>query len=117
MNKDRAVRLPPMLGALRLLFRAGGSFAPSLTARAAGALFRLPPRHRTSDFERATLAEGHPSELETSSGRLATWQWGKGPAILLVHGWGSRGARLCSFVEPIVSAGYSAVAFDADRKS
>jgi pimeloyl-ACP methyl ester carboxylesterase len=30
-----------------------------------------------------------------------------------VHGWGSRGARLGSFVEPLVSSGYSVVTFDA----
>ena len=33
--------------------------------------------------------------------------------MLLVHGWGSRGARLGSFVHPLVSSGYSVVTFDA----
>ena len=33
--------------------------------------------------------------------------------MLLVHGWGSRGARLYSFVRPLVDAGFSVVAFDA----
>ena len=32
---------------------------------------------------------------------------------LLVHGWGSRGARLNSFVAPLTQAGFSVVAFDA----
>ena len=49
----------------------------------------------------------------TPAGSIATWTWGEGPAVLLVHGWGSRGARLRSFVEPLVAAGYSAIAFDA----
>ena len=118
MNKtsstgDRTVRIPPMIRPLRLAFRAGGLVAPSLAARAAGALFRLAPRHRTSDFERQVLGAARFRFLETSSGKLATWRWGDGPAVLLVHGWGSRGARLGSFVEPIVVAGCSAVTFDA----
>ncbi len=87
--------------------------APALAARAAGALFRLAPRRRTSDFERQVLGAGRLRFLKTTSGRLATWRWGDGPAILLVHGWGSRGARLGSFVEPIVAAGCAAVTFDA----
>lgn len=87
--------------------------APALAARAAGALFRLAPRRRTSDFERQVLGSGRLRFLKTTSGRLATWRWGDGPTILLVHGWGSRGARLGSFVEPIVAAGCSAVTFDA----
>jgi pimeloyl-ACP methyl ester carboxylesterase len=44
---------------------------------------------------------------------LAAWRWGKGPAVLLVHGWGSRGSRLASFVAPLTGAGYSVVALDA----
>lgn len=111
--EDRPVRMPPMVRSLRFAFRAGGLLAPSLAARAAGVLFRLAPRRRTSDFERQVLGTGRLRFLKTASGRLATWRWGDGPAILLVHGWGSRGARLGSFVEPIVAAGCSAVTFDA----
>jgi pimeloyl-ACP methyl ester carboxylesterase len=102
-----------VLRPLRLLFRTGSSIAPSLAARLAATLFRLPPRHRTSELERRVLEQGRPGFLDTDSGRLATWRWGEGPAILLVHGWGSRGARLGSFVGPIVAAGGSAVTFDA----
>jgi pimeloyl-ACP methyl ester carboxylesterase len=44
---------------------------------------------------------------------LAVWRWGRGPAVLLVHGWGSRGARLASFIAPLTDARFSVVAFDA----
>ena len=56
-----------------------------------------------------------PSALDLSlDGRpLAVWRWGRGPAVLLVHGWGSRGSRLASFIAPLTEAGYSVVAFDA----
>jgi pimeloyl-ACP methyl ester carboxylesterase len=94
-------------------FRALSFAAPPLATRAAAALFRMPPRHKTSPAERQILAWGRQGSVSVSSGTLATWSWGEGPAVLLIHGWGSRGARLGSFVEPLVAAGYSVVAFDA----
>ena len=50
------------------------------------------------------------------SSRLApveTWVWGAGPSVLLVHGWGGRGAQLGAFVEPLTTRGFSVVTFDA----
>lgn len=63
--------------------------------------------------ERQLLESGRSETIPLGSGNVATWSWGEGPAVLLVHGWGSRGARLGSFVQPLVTAGYTAVAFDA----
>ena len=76
------------------------------------ALFRKAPRHRDTEEEREALAraESHPV---LDGRRVAAWRWGRGPAVLLVHGWGSRGSRLMSFVAPLTEAGYSVVAFDA----
>jgi len=115
MKSGRREEIPG--GAKTLLAGAGlravARWSPDLAARAACALFRLPPRHRTSEDERRLLASGRRSLLTTASGRIAVWSWGQGPPILLVHGWGSRGVRVHSFVEPILAAGRSAVAFDA----
>lgn len=99
--------------ALRGGFRVLGKAAPGLAAVAAARLFGSPPRRRTSDAERQALALGRAGRVETNGGRIATWTWGAGPAVLLAHGWGSRGARLRSFVEPLVASGRSVVAFDA----
>src|SRR6266850_406294 len=44
---------------------------------------------------------------------VTTWTWGHGPVVLLVHGWGGRGAQLASFVGPLVANGHSVVTFDA----
>jgi pimeloyl-ACP methyl ester carboxylesterase len=99
--------------ALRAFFRALSPAFPGLTASAAGVLFRTPPRHRSSAAELETLASGRVSALRAGGQRIATWTWGHGPPVLLVHGWGSRGARLYSFVRPLTDAGFSVVAFDA----
>jgi pimeloyl-ACP methyl ester carboxylesterase len=86
---------------------------PGAAAALAGALFRTPPRHRHDDVERAALGRGARLDLRLDGKRLATWRWNEGPPVLLVHGWGSRGARLASFIEPLGRAGFSTIAFDA----
>jgi pimeloyl-ACP methyl ester carboxylesterase len=37
---------------------------------------------------------------------------GRGPAVLLVHGWGGRGGQLAAFAPALVEAGCSVIAFD-----
>lgn len=101
------------LSVIRAVFRALCAASPPLAATAAMALFRRAPRHRHSEDEQTALAAGQRRDLRLDGRRLAVWQWGHGPAVLLVHGWGSRGARLASFVPPLTRAGYSVIAFDA----
>ena len=85
-------------------------------------LFTTPRRHARPDRERAVLASARHLTIDVtlraprwngSTLRLAAWQWGLGPAVLLVHGWEGRGSQLGSFVEPLVAAGMSVIAFDA----
>jgi pimeloyl-ACP methyl ester carboxylesterase len=108
-KKSTNVRLSVIRAGFRLL----GAVSPRLAATTAMSLFRRPPRHRHSAEERTALAAGQRNDQQLDGSRLAVWQWGHGPAVLLVHGWGSRGARLASFVAPLTAAGYSVVAFDA----
>jgi pimeloyl-ACP methyl ester carboxylesterase len=77
------------------------------------ALFRRPPRHRDSESERAALEGGERLDLALDGRAVAIWRWGRGPAVLFVHGWGSRGSRLAPFVAPLADAGFSIIAFDA----
>ncbi|MCA1580688.1 MAG: alpha/beta hydrolase [Acidobacteria bacterium] len=101
------------LAAVRLGMRTLGALAPPLAARAAVALFRRPPGHRAWEGESAILNEGRSVSFSVRGAPVSAWTWGAGPSVLLVHGWGSRGGRLGSFVHPLVAAGFSVVAFDA----
>ena len=98
---------------LRLIFRGLSRVSPAAAAALAMVLFRRPPRHRDSAEERDVLAKAERLFVSLDGKPLAAWRWGRGPAVLLVHGWGSRGSRLASFVAPLTEAGYSVVAFDA----
>jgi len=85
-------------------------------------LFITPRRHARPDRERAVLSTARATSVEVqlraprrhgARRAIATWRWGHGPTVLLVHGWEGRGSQLGSFVEPLVAAGLSVVAFDA----
>jgi pimeloyl-ACP methyl ester carboxylesterase len=108
-EKSTSVRLNVVRG----IFRGLTPIAPVVAAELAVALFRRPPGRKDSESERTALASGEKVALSLAGRRLAVWRWGQGPTVLLVHGWGSRGARLASFIAPLVEAGRSVVAFDA----
>lgn len=103
-----------LLRAIRRSFPRLSRVAPSLSAWLAEILFRVPPprRARLKREERA-LDDGKFSRTPFLAGTLPTWTWGKGPAVLLVHGWGGHAGRLTPFVSALTEAGFSVVAFDA----
>ena len=110
-TNDRSFGPPPLLrGALAFLAKT----SPALAAEAASRLFLLVPRvPRPRGEAAAFLASGDGFTVPFEGRGLAAWSWGSGPAIVLVHGWGGRGAQMRAFVPPLVAAGYRAVVFDA----
>jgi pimeloyl-ACP methyl ester carboxylesterase len=98
--------------ALRIGVRALQAGAPPLAVWVAERLFFTPPRKPITPEVRALLDRGSPFDLRVEGRRLAGWTWGTGPAVALVHGWGSRGGRLGAFVEPLVARGYRVVTYD-----
>jgi pimeloyl-ACP methyl ester carboxylesterase len=76
-------------------------------------LFFTPPRPALSNRLQSVVATARRFDVRFGDHILPTWRWGAGPAVLLVHGWGSRGGHLATFVKPLVEAGFSPVAFDA----
>ena len=41
------------------------------------------------------------------------WKIGRGPLVLLVHGWGGRGTQMAGMAHMLASAGYQCIFFDA----
>jgi len=116
VRSQTAVRLTK--AALQAAYVVSEDLGTSLAER----LFTSPRRHRRPDREREVLARGWEFAIDVElrtprrqgeRRRVHAWRWGHGPTVLLVHGWEGRGAQLGSFVEPLVRAGLSVVAFDA----
>jgi pimeloyl-ACP methyl ester carboxylesterase len=122
LRKSTTVRSKPALQMARGTLRAAFTLSEDLGARAAARLFTMPRRHRRPERERSMLAGATAFTVPVLrrapywGGQwidVAAWRWGEGPTVLLVHGWEGRGAQLGAFIEPLVAAGMSVVAFDA----
>lgn len=116
MEKSTIVRsstAPRSPGLIRATNRALSALAPALAARLAARLFTTPPRPRRPAAEIELLAAARARPMQLGARRIETWGWGAGPRVLLVHGWGGRGAQLGALVGPLLAQHFSVVTFDA----
>jgi pimeloyl-ACP methyl ester carboxylesterase len=106
------------MGGMRML-AAGlamlGSVAPGLAASVACRRWFAPHRFGLPPRERVWLEAARRDYITSPDNTLvAVYRWGnEGPRVLLVHGWNGRATQLCSFIEPLLQAGYQVIAFDA----
>lgn len=107
-RKSTNVRIKMLRTLIAVLQRTWPAAAVELAAR----LFATPPRHPMPEHERAALAGARSFDVRLGRHRLRAWRWGHGPTVLLVHGWGGRGAQLGAHVPALLEAGYSVVSFD-----
>lgn len=88
-------------------------FSPGLAKAIVRKLFFSPAHYRAGTLERKLLHDSRAFDISVNGKTIKCWQWGKGPAILLVHGWNGRGIQLHAFIEPLVAAGYQVITLDA----
>ncbi len=98
---------------VRWFLRGLSLVAPPLAVPVAKRLWCTPMRADVKPVEQKVMDAADPFEIEVGGNTIACWSWGAGPAILLLHGWGSRGSRMTAFVEPLIDAGFRVVSFDA----
>src|SRR6266571_6031467 len=88
--------------------------SPRLAAVWAERIFCTPPRRPISERMATWLREAQRFTVTVGGRRVAAWSWGEqGLGVLLVHGWGSRGARFVDLGNALLSDGYRVVTFDA----
>jgi pimeloyl-ACP methyl ester carboxylesterase len=98
---------------LSIALRALAAVAPGRAAAALEALFLTVRRHPEPARERDWLAGSESWTVRSGGHAVVARAWGRGPAVLLVHGWEGRGSQLGAFVAPLVAAGFRPVTFDA----
>lgn len=99
--------------ALKLAFRVAGLISNQAQAKLGYRVLSTPPRHARPLREQRLIERASAFAIPFGAGGMRGWRWGEGPAVLLVHSWGGRGAQLCEFVEPLLAQGLSPVTFDA----
>jgi pimeloyl-ACP methyl ester carboxylesterase len=90
------------------------ALAPHKAVDMAARLFSTPPRFPHTARELELLATGTGYVVHSKHGDIAAWRFGNPsrPAVVLVHGWGGRGAQLRAFVPALLDGGYQVVLFD-----
>lgn len=121
-TNGRSIREAPWF--LRAAIGVGSRLAPRFTERQAARLFLTPrPRKGRTPTELHTellperamerrAGEGEPAYPELTTGRIALWSWGRGPTVLLVHGWSGSAADMAPLAAELVRTGRRAVLFD-----
>lgn len=107
-----ALHLPRISTNVR--FAASALLFPEFAAGLAERLFLTPPRMRDAAAAALDLIDARSSMLQHKGRHIAMWRWGgrDAPAVLLAHGWGGNAAQMRGFVFPLLSAGFSVVAYD-----
>lgn len=98
---------------VRAVFGRLQAFSSGLAAQVAVATIFRTRRQRGEAWEQAVVDAGERLTVMGPMGDLAVRRWGRGPLVMLVHGWNGRSGQLAAFVEPLVQAGFQVVAFDA----
>lgn len=107
-QKSTAVRI------IRSLAPIASTLVPSLAARGLERLFITPIKQARPPREEAWIATAQRSSVRFDTERtLAVYSWGKGPTVLLIHGWAGRGSQLGAYVAPLRARGFRVVTFDA----
>lgn len=76
-------------------------------------LFTRPRRRQASKEEVEAVDAARRVEVQYRDIKLAAWEWGAGPAVLLLHGWESRASHMSAFASDLVRKGFRALALDA----
>lgn len=105
----------------RLSFPFIEKFSPRTASRWGATLWHTPASHRMTRREAALLEVAGKRRVpfkesayqSALSSYYTIYSWGKGPLVLLVHGWGGSGAQMAALAQPLARAGYQVLALDA----
>ena len=101
-----------MLRAVRWTFPKVEKIAPFLAHRYFVKIFFTPLRYRVPEKEQLIEKKAEKFEVFVAKKKIQCYSWGKGPVVLLAHGWAGRATQLRKFIEALTSHGYRVVGFD-----
>lgn len=111
-EKSTNVRLSLEQTLARAARRFGASLFPARAERRLRGVM-LTPQRPARDNGTDLVRSDNAARVPYGSRWLRAWSFGSGPAVLLAHGWSGYAAQFDAWIEPLVTAGYRAVLFDA----
>ena len=96
-----------------LLVEVSWKIWPVVTEKIVLRLFFSPVEYKLNAAEKRLLQQGDIFFIKVRNKKIQCWRWGKGPLVILAHGWNGRGVQLHHFIEPLIQKGYSVITYDA----
>jgi pimeloyl-ACP methyl ester carboxylesterase len=109
VKKDKT---PTLLKIVRWAFPKLERIAPFLAHRFFVVVFFTPLGYRIPEKEKQVEAEAEKFTVHAAGKRIQCYSWGKGPVVLLIHGWAGRATQFRKFIDPLIRAGYRVVGMD-----
>lgn len=111
-NKSTNVRNNYMRIIARLMIYILYSIVPVTIENFIKKHFFTPNRYPVSEQEKKLLKHSMAFEIIVHQKTVKCWKWGKGPYIILTHGWNGHGSQFIYIIKRLISHGYSVVTFD-----
>lgn len=103
-----------LIGSLRRLLNGTARMSKRQAGRLGYYLLSKPRRAPEEPLSQESMKDARRYTIDANGTKLQCFHWpGKGPTVLLLHGWESNSGRWFAFFEPLRKAGYSIHAFDA----
>ena len=75
--------------------------------------FFTPLKIKFRKEEVAFLKTSKSSFFDFNTHKIALYEWGEGPTVIMQHGWSGKGVQFIKMIEALSSNGFHVVAFDA----
>jgi hypothetical protein len=85
---------------------------PSLAHRFFITIFFTPLNYNVPEKEKAIEKEAARFIVSAAGKRIQCYSWGKGPVVLVVHGWAGRATQFRKIIDGLVRNGFRVVGFD-----
>lgn len=109
MKKDKT---PLLLKIVRWIFPKAEAIAPWLAHQYFIKIFFTPLRYKVPEKEKEAADQAEKFTILAAGRKIQCYSWGKGPVILVVHGWAGRATQFRKIIETFVNEGYRVVGFD-----
>jgi pimeloyl-ACP methyl ester carboxylesterase len=109
VKKDKT---PPLLKVVRWIFPKLEAIAPFLAHQYFIKIFFTPLNYQIPEKEKEIQAKSEQFTITAASGKIQCYSWGKGPVVLLLHGWAGRPTQFRKFIEVLSDEGFRVVGFD-----
>lgn len=109
--EKRKRKKPIVLRYVQPFFATLSRLSPGLAVELAFRMF-FRPRGRMRNLAHPDLTNST-FYIDVKGKRITVNSWGRGPLVILVHGWEGSGMQWRKFVAKLVDAGYRTVTFDA----